>query len=624
MGDGEQTLSLLYIEECVEGSMRLLPSRVATPVNIGSEEMVTINQLVDRAADIAGRIGKKHIPGPQGVRGRNSNNRLIREQLSWAPTQNLRAGLEVTYQWIEIQVMRNSRNFPVKTARWRPASRAVEMDQPAQHSWVLNAVVILVLLPVSLSKASGQPSLGNTDVNVSQTASTRVSDRDPASYSPAAGTAGNGEISVRHAGAIGDCSADDWWAFQKGIDTVAKRPGGGTLTVPPPQPGGCYRISQALRLKSLVTLRVLDDSTTIRCTGDPHRSWPEGTDPTGADIVHLGRWPTYSCVLFGAYESKSFTQLAPYAVVPVRAGDTNVTFSRSGAVADFVAGDLISIETVSGYSVTVQSVTYPVPTWRQVDLVTAVDARSNAITVQYPIQAPISPAQVLRLTNGASTSSWPTLNPVGGDTRIPLWATHGAAVLGGTWETANAKLPFSAGSGALDCRVKVHWITASRGVGYGNMMAGCHFQAEHEVIAGVVSELSEGSHDNTVEVNEVEASSANGTGPTVFPRYIGVNESARNNRVDMGILNVGATEGADAVQIWNATSNQFHVGRIEGNSLVGSIVSVAPQHLPGTPPSATHNAVQIDESTVAFARRGRIFINDAAVSNQIAVGGSTP
>jgi hypothetical protein len=125
-------------------------------------------------------------------------------------------------------------------------------------------------------------------------------------------------------------------------------------------------------------------------------------------------------------------------------------------------------------------------------------------------------------------------------------------------------------------------------------------------------------------VNEVEASSANGTGPTVFPRYIGVNESARNNRVDMGILNVGATEGADAVQIWNATSNQFHVGRIEGNSLVGSIVSVAPQHLPGTPPSATHNAVQIDESTVAFARRGRIFINDAAVSNQIAVGGSTP
>jgi len=79
------------------------------PVNIGSEEMVTINQLVDIVSDIAGKsVKKKHIPGPLGVRGRNSDNRLIREKLGWAPSQSLRKGLEITYQWIEQRALGNS------------------------------------------------------------------------------------------------------------------------------------------------------------------------------------------------------------------------------------------------------------------------------------------------------------------------------------------------------------------------------------------------------------------------------------------------------------------------------------------------------------------------------------
>ena len=95
-----------------EGTVRLLRSSFSGPVNIGSEEMVTINQLVDLVAEIAGkRIGKKHIAGPQGVRGRNSDNRLIKEKLHWAPTRSLRAGLEGTYRWIEQQVSRNSTQF---------------------------------------------------------------------------------------------------------------------------------------------------------------------------------------------------------------------------------------------------------------------------------------------------------------------------------------------------------------------------------------------------------------------------------------------------------------------------------------------------------------------------------
>lgn len=104
-GDGQQTRSFLYIDECLEGTTGLTRSDFEGPVNIGSEEMVTINQLVDIVADIAGKkIDKNHIPGPLGVRGRNSDNRLIQEKLGWRPSRSLRDGLAKTYEWIEQQV----------------------------------------------------------------------------------------------------------------------------------------------------------------------------------------------------------------------------------------------------------------------------------------------------------------------------------------------------------------------------------------------------------------------------------------------------------------------------------------------------------------------------------------
>jgi GDP-D-mannose 3', 5'-epimerase len=107
-GDGLQTRSFLYVDECLEGTTRLLRSDFEGPVNIGSEEMVTINQLAHVIIDISGKsIELENIPGPTGVRGRNSDNRLIQEKLGWAPSQTLRSGLETTYEWIERQVRRN-------------------------------------------------------------------------------------------------------------------------------------------------------------------------------------------------------------------------------------------------------------------------------------------------------------------------------------------------------------------------------------------------------------------------------------------------------------------------------------------------------------------------------------
>lgn len=104
-GDGKQTRSFLYIDECLEGVRRLMQSDWTGPVNIGSEEMVTINGLAELIMDIAGKsLRIKHIPGPLGVRGRNSDNSLIQEKLGWKPKQSLRKGLEITYKWIEKQV----------------------------------------------------------------------------------------------------------------------------------------------------------------------------------------------------------------------------------------------------------------------------------------------------------------------------------------------------------------------------------------------------------------------------------------------------------------------------------------------------------------------------------------
>jgi len=104
-GDGLQTRSFLFIDECIEATRRLMDSEFEGPVNIGSEEMVTINQLVDTAAAVAGKtVEKNHIDGPTGVRGRNSNNDLIREKLGWDYAQTLEVGIRKTYAWIAKQV----------------------------------------------------------------------------------------------------------------------------------------------------------------------------------------------------------------------------------------------------------------------------------------------------------------------------------------------------------------------------------------------------------------------------------------------------------------------------------------------------------------------------------------
>jgi GDP-D-mannose 3', 5'-epimerase len=108
-GDGKQTRSFLYIDECLEGIRRLMESGFPGPVNIGSDEMIAINDLARMVIDISGkRIEIKNIEGPTGVRGRNSDNRLIQQKLGWKPTMTLRKGMTKTYHWIASQVKKST------------------------------------------------------------------------------------------------------------------------------------------------------------------------------------------------------------------------------------------------------------------------------------------------------------------------------------------------------------------------------------------------------------------------------------------------------------------------------------------------------------------------------------
>ncbi len=116
-GDGKQTRSFCYVDDCVTGMLKLMASDYASPLNLGQDRLVTINELVDMIAGIAGiRVTARHVPGPQGVRGRNSDNARLREVLHWEPQISLEEGLARTYAWIEGRLRRELAREDVREA----------------------------------------------------------------------------------------------------------------------------------------------------------------------------------------------------------------------------------------------------------------------------------------------------------------------------------------------------------------------------------------------------------------------------------------------------------------------------------------------------------------------------
>jgi len=135
-GDGEQTRSFCHVDDCVEGMIALQASEFTKPINLGQDRMVSINELAHLVASIAGiEVSLRHVPGPQGVRGRNSDNTLIEQVLGWRFRVSLEEGLARTYRWIEEQVAHALRCSPQpqELARQFASSRVVSMNERTPH-----------------------------------------------------------------------------------------------------------------------------------------------------------------------------------------------------------------------------------------------------------------------------------------------------------------------------------------------------------------------------------------------------------------------------------------------------------------------------------------------------------
>jgi len=135
-GDGRQTRSFMYVDDCVEGVLRLHESDFADPINLGSSELVTIDQLVDAVEDIAGiELERRYDPSaPKGVRGRNSDNTLIQRELGWQPSIPLRAGLEATYAWILEQITAPPAALPSEELEWPESSSSTSTTGPTSRA----------------------------------------------------------------------------------------------------------------------------------------------------------------------------------------------------------------------------------------------------------------------------------------------------------------------------------------------------------------------------------------------------------------------------------------------------------------------------------------------------------
>ena len=133
-GDGEQTRSFCYVDDCVEGIHRIMRSDHRDPLNLGTEEVVSINELARIVIDLSGKRGLtlRHVPGPEGVRGRNSDNRRLRDVLGWEPSVALRDGLGPTYGWIAEQVRRRYAR-PANSSQCRIASDRRRSDRTSSR-----------------------------------------------------------------------------------------------------------------------------------------------------------------------------------------------------------------------------------------------------------------------------------------------------------------------------------------------------------------------------------------------------------------------------------------------------------------------------------------------------------
>jgi len=437
-------------------------------------------------------------------------------------------------------------------------------------------------------------------------------------------TAGSGILlgfDVVRFGAVGDGAHDDWWAFQQAVNAAAAQPDGGEVIVPEAQPGKSWRISQAIRLYSGVTIRITHPRTRILCSGDF-----QGDDPTGAK--GHSSWGLAGCVLLGAMSTAALNSLPTLAVIPGRKGDQTVTLSDSADQSQLAVGDLVTLENEEFYWISPKPGSSFRPTELQLQRIEGF-LSPGIIKLRYPLD--FSGLTVLRrMTNLARTLSWPNFIVGGGiDSGIPLFASFRSGIIGGVWETRRPTGALVPTGGALECKINPHEVIAGFGVGYGNLFSRCQMSADHEVIAVTPVELAFHSDRNDLRLGTVIAANLPKGIPTLR-WFVAINESSRHNQVtvDRLVLADSAPDtdhpanrfGTDVVHIVNGHCNNISVGEIEGTAVEGAVAHIASPAFLGTRDTATSNTVKIGRSALAGQRRFVLIDGAGTAGNYVTIG----
>ena len=408
-------------------------------------------------------------------------------------------------------------------------------------------------------------------------------------------------------GAKGDGRTDDWWAFQQAIN-AADAGHGGVVLVPSSNAG--YRISQALRLRDKVIVRVSDDQTRIYCTGDASGQWKD-RDPTGADARTLEQWPLNGCLVLGAYTSVNYERAPAWKIMPVAAKALTIHFGESDSARSFSSGDIVVIESESRFTIGKHSSNgYSVPSWAQIDRVTDVSIGANSIDLQYPVQTSLATGQLRKLTNTQLTM----LVADGSDSAIPMWATYEAGVIGGVWDSGSTR-PFAAGGGALECRVSPQNVLGFTGVGYANVVARCRMSVGTEDIFGSPLELGHNSHDNLVTVSHVLVEKTSGQG-----WYFAADEASRDNIVHISSIDVGSSAGSDLIHLERTSGNCFEVDSAVGDAISRSTIGVYSYLPTEDQPPTSDNSIIVYSSNIKSQLRYVTLNGSKVVNNTLMVG----
>ena len=417
-------------------------------------------------------------------------------------------------------------------------------------------------------------------------------------------------------GAKGDGTLDDWKAIQiamgmnsSGICTYTQP----TTVVIPPTITNAYRISQALRLCSNVTLWTPSNATRILCAGDA-----TGTDYTGGQ--NTGSWPTNACTLPGSALATAIAGQPTYTVTgAVAPGKISVALSTAGAGANFAKDDVVLIED--------STATFTIGTQvhaAQLRGVKITGVSGDTLTFERPIDFTASAVQVRKLSNLANSASWPTLvNSAGQNTNIPMFAWHDGAVIGGTWVASSAApwdQAFSAAGGAVDVVMSPHRVDAGYGSGYINAIFDSYFSADSETIYSHAIEQAFGSSYNVTRIANLQI--ALGTENRREGGFaVAEDEGAHGNVVD-----IGAFDNTAQGQIPQVTYSGTVTGG-GGDAVTASVTS--PGMNAGAPVTVTYTTLAGDTFTnvatgVAAALNANATITAAgfaAIANTTGVAG---